>query len=262
MLSNSLAELGSKIKKLFNKVLDEYLKYMARKKVIKCACCDEKIDEESDFGYGGEGTKYEDKIVCEGCYYDDDPYATLYFSNEFEEFEAGDPLFICCCRNDTQGEFTAKWVSTDAWRGYYEIESKNWKILHDDCILSMSQDADNLEEFDKILMKKLEELAIPYVRAFARTSNCCSCGYDLFVPKDTDAEQVMKAVEQDKERLRNFHDFNSTALTGSDPKDQTETDKKFVKAVAVLPLVNNDPQKTIKMVNALDKISKDLGKKK
>jgi hypothetical protein len=113
-----------------------------------------------------------------------------------------------------------------------------------------------LEEFDKILMKKLEELDIPYVRAFARTSNVCSCGYDLFVPKDIDTKQLMKAIEKDKKRLRNPHDFNSTALTGADPKDQAETDKKFVKAVGVLPLVNNDPKKAVDVVNKLDKIVK------
>jgi hypothetical protein len=86
---------------------------MARKKVIKCACCEEKIDDETiemeNFLYGTEGTKYDGKIVCEGCYYEDypDPQATIIFSEDFEEFDAGDQLHITNCRNDTRGEFTA-----------------------------------------------------------------------------------------------------------------------------------------------------------
>src|SRR4030042_625342 len=97
-----------------------------------CACCGEVIMcEAGECPYcGDEGTIYEGKPVCDICYDDDEPDATIYFGDSDE------PQIIGSCRNETEGQFRGKWHSTDPWRGYFVLESEDYVQIFDDAILS------------------------------------------------------------------------------------------------------------------------------
>jgi hypothetical protein len=164
--------------------------------------------------------------AIDGAISDDEaePIATVFYGND------DTPHIVGNYHDDTEGDFDAKWKSTDAWRGYYEVvPSEKWEELHSDAILSYSEDEKELKEFDDKLRAELDAQGIPYARVFTRTSNVFSTGYDFYVKKGY-AKQVEKLVEELKEKHRDPERFTSTALTGADPKDLTEADKKFVKA--------------------------------
>jgi len=119
--------------------------------------------------------------------------------------------------------------STDAWRGHYEPEGKDWKNFHSDCILSYSEDAEQLKEFDTDIKRILWELGFEFAVCFGRTSNLFSCGYDILIKK-TDEHDIMKDMTmymklmQLKTKYRDNERFNMTALTGKsegfDKKDE------------------------------------------
>ena len=127
-------------------------------------------------------------------------------------------------------DFEPKWHKTDAWRGYYEIEAKGWTQIHEDTALAYSEDASELENFNNDLIEELKTKGIPVARAVSVTSNLFSSSVDYYVP-DEYAGAVEGTIEKLKKQYRDEERFTSTALTGADPKDQTPTDKKFVKAV-------------------------------
>jgi hypothetical protein len=164
--------------------------------------------------------------AIDGAISDDEaePIATVFYGNDDEPHTVGN------YHDDTEGDFDAKWHSTDAWRGYYEVEpSEKWEELHSDAILSMSEDEKELKEFDDNLRAELDSQGIPYARVFTRTSNVFSTGYNFYVKKGY-AKKVEKLVEKLKEKHRDPERFTATALTGADPSEMTEADKKFVKA--------------------------------
>ena len=152
-----------------------------------------------------------------------EPDVTVIYSGEDDE-----PKTIGHYHDYTDGDFEAKWKSTDGWRGYFEVTSKDWVKVHDDCILSMSADADELHKFDETLQKLLQEKGIRYARVFARTSNVFSTGYDFFVEKGK-ATQAKMLAQLLALRYRDPARFRATALTGADPEQMTPHDKLFVK---------------------------------
>jgi len=172
--------------------------------------------------------------VCEECRdtaeCEADPEATVLYNGDEE------PHYITAYRDDTEGDFITKYVRTDGWRGYFDVEpSENSDFVHahSDQILSYSADAEELKKFDDEFQEALRNMGIKYARVFTRTSNVFCTGYDFFVDKnkilEAGAIRVMLALKyRDPER------FNSTCLTGADPEDQTEHDKLFVKATKLL----------------------------
>lgn len=154
---------------------------------------------------------------------EDEPDVTVVYSDEDDY-----PKTIGYYHDDTEGDFEAKWHSTDPWRGYYEVESKNWVNVRDDCILSMSADAEELKKFDDALQKLLLDKDIRYARVFARSSNVFSTGYDFFVEKQS-AAKVKMLSNLLALRYRDPARFRATALTGADPEQMTPHDKLFVK---------------------------------
>ena len=129
--------------------------------------------------------------------------------------------------DDTEGDFNVSWHDSGGWRGYYEVTSKKWKNVHTDTALSMSEDEQELKEFDDKLQATLREKSIPFARVFSRTSNVFSTSYDFFVKRD-DIPAVKGIVKTLAEKHRDPERFTSTALTGADPSEQTPEDKLFV----------------------------------
>jgi len=194
--------------------------------LVKCACCEEEV--EGEVYLGDEGTYYEGKPLCEVCYYEDEPCATVIYGDD--EY----PHVISYTRNETDGDFRVRWVSTDPWRGYYEAESDVYERLHDDCILAYSRDAEELKNFDEKIRELLDKLGIRYARVFTRSSNIFSTGYDLYVHReDLKGENgVLLAVALNilKIRYRDPLRFKITALTGKDPEDYDEKDLLLAEA--------------------------------
>jgi len=90
---------------------------------VRCSICEEEI-EKSIVCYGDEGTVYEGQPLCDICYYESEPSATVFYNRD------GQPRTISDTRNETDGEFTVRWRSTDPWRGYYKTESDAYTFVN------------------------------------------------------------------------------------------------------------------------------------
>jgi hypothetical protein len=186
-----------------------------------CVSCGGALELQSGYcNENGEG------YVCESCmeYDRSEHVTTVRFSDR------DDPLDVCTIgmyHNDTEGEFKVVWHRTDAWRGYSSIvPSKHWKELHSDAILSMSEDEQNLADFDKALRAQLNKMGIRWARVISPTSNIFCCGYDFYV----EAKHFKKAEALARQLAKTWRDpaeFAITALTGKSPRDCTPTDRAF-----------------------------------
>lgn len=138
-----------------------------------------------------------------------EPNATVYDENDEE---------VGVITNyERPSDFKVKWVSTDVWRGYYDVvTSPDWALLHEDTILAGSEDAEELEDFHHLLRSYLRVKGIPFRTVFARTSNIFSTNYYFFVPANRKAE-VEEYAKRLAEIYRDPTKFTMTALTGHDP---------------------------------------------
>ena len=147
--------------------------------MIICEICEQKIDEEAgNYALGDPKTMYAGKTICDTCYYEDEPNATILFGEDDE------PKVITSCRNETDGNFETKWVSTDAWRGYYEVLSETYVRVNSAELLSGHESEKMLAEFDKSIQGAFKDANIDYGRVFARSSNVFYTNFELFVRRD------------------------------------------------------------------------------
>lgn len=177
---------------------------MGKKGTHRCICCGGFVDE-------NEMYHREEGWLCDRCESDDycEPEATVIYGGEEEE-----PRTIGMYHNETDGDFTTEWVSTDPWRGYIKVSSEKYVDVADDCILSYSEDARELENMDKEIRRICDELGLRYARVFSRTSNVFSAGYDFFVHRD-DVDALNGEIEKLKEKYRDPARFVRTALFGA-----------------------------------------------
>ncbi|MGB9693910.1 MAG: hypothetical protein ACPLYF_03615 [Fervidobacterium sp.] len=144
---------------------------------MKCSCCGRKI-RKADAYVGDEGTYYEGKPLCEECYYEDEPCATVFYKGDDQ------PYVISLTRNETEGDFTVQWHSTDPWRGYYETKSDKYALINTAELLAYHESEKMLKQFDERVRELFDKHNIDYARVFARSSNVFYQSYDLFVKKD------------------------------------------------------------------------------
>jgi len=116
--------------------------------------------------------------LCQSCYYEDEPVATLYRDRDEE------PHVISLTRNETDGEFRAKWYSTDPWRGRYQLSSESYVMVFSDAILAYHESEAMLKELNDRAIQRFNEVGIDFYRAFLRTSNLFCTDYDIWVKKD------------------------------------------------------------------------------
>ena len=200
---------------------------MEKKKLI-CASCEDAIESEDDVTYGDEGTEYAGKPLHDNCKYEEDPCATVFPDGNEE-----DKQVISHGVNETEGEFTVKYIPTDGWRGYYEAESKNYVKLHDDCALAYSEDQEELKKFDEELKEILRNQGIKFAVVITRTSNVFSSGVDYFVRREDIRDPIkffglIASINALKIKYRDSERFALTALTGKDQFD--EKDKLLLEA--------------------------------
>jgi len=143
---------------------------------VKCSACEEKI-KKTDAHYGDKDTFYEDKPLCEPCYFEDEPCATAFFNRDDQ------PYAISHTRNETEGDFSVSWHSTDPWRGYYETKSDKYNLVNTAELLAYHESEKMLKDFDERIRELFDEHDIDYARVFARSSNVFYNNYDLYVKK-------------------------------------------------------------------------------
>jgi len=144
---------------------------------VKCAICDQRIKKLEAY-LGDEGTLYEGKPLCESCYYEDEPCATVVYSKD------DTPYIISGTRDETEGDFRVKWHSTDPWRGYYETNSEKYALVNTAELLAWHESEKMLKEFDDRIRELFDEHEIEYARVFARSSNVFYQNYDLYAKKE------------------------------------------------------------------------------
>ena len=228
----------------------------------KCGGCDEYwLDLYRQNEYNVEDSHYcekTDKMVCYGCLESSDNYkntvvvycpksgeVTKYLVGEYEDDVMNnskeiDPDNLDDVEFDDwdSGEcpIQFKYVSTDVWRGYHDpITPEGWTNFHSDCILSMSEDEEELKKFDIDVKKMLWEAGVEFALCYGRTSNLFSCGYDILVKTDEDKLKILlltMRLQQLKMQYRDPDRFSRTALTGSG--EDTKASRLLVKAARML----------------------------
>jgi len=144
---------------------------------VKCSICEEMIEKNNVY-YGDLATYYEKEPLCEICYYESEPNATVFYGSDEQAYIISDT------RNETEGEFRLTWISTDPWRGYFVAKSEKYSMVNTAELLAYHESQDMLEDFDTRIREHYDESSINYARVFARSSNVFFQNYDLFVRKD------------------------------------------------------------------------------
>jgi hypothetical protein len=144
---------------------------------VKCSACEERIRKTEAY-LGDKGTFYEGKPLCESCYYEDAPCATVLYKNDDQ------PYVISHTRDETEGDFSVSWRSTDPWRGYYETKSEKYSLVNTAELLAYHESEEMLKNFDDGIRELFDEHSIDYARVFARSSNVFYNSYDLYVKKE------------------------------------------------------------------------------
>ncbi len=121
---------------------------------------------------------YENKPLCEICYHEDEPCATVLYRGDNQ------PYVISHTKNETERDFKVKWQSTDPWRGYYETKSDQYSLVNTAELLVWHESEKMLKDFDDRIKGLFDEHEIDYARVFARSSNVFFQNYDLYVEKE------------------------------------------------------------------------------
>lgn len=163
--------------------------------------------------------------------------------NDIEKLE--NPKFDCLDYAKSPIQF--EWHGM-GYRGYYEPKGEGWKVLHSDCILSGSEDAEHLKEFDVDVKQMLWELGYEFAVCFGTTSNLFSCGYDIMIKKDQEQDIIKQmklyaSLMQLREKYRNPDRFRMTAITG---KSDDFDDKDRLLAEASKRLHDGEDFETVK----------------
>jgi hypothetical protein len=219
--------------------------------MMRCTCCGQRI-KKNDAYIGDKGTYYEDKPLCETCYFEDEPCAKVYYKNDDQ------PYVISHTRNETEGDFTVEWHSTDPWRGYYETKSEKYALVNTAEILAYHESEKMLKEFDKKVRELFDKHNIDYARVFARSSNVFYQNYDLYVKKEQAliasllVEKAKAEVDYDNPKWYRNIIFDEEALNKLAelfPERQIKTDYDAAKLIEELgDDAINELQKSLKEV--------------
>jgi len=203
---------------------------------MRCMICNERI-KRSETCFGDEGTFYGGKPLCESCYYEDEPCATVIYSKD------DTPYIISGTRNETEGDFRVKWHSTDPWRGYYETSSEKYSLVNTAELLAWHESEEMLKNFDEKIRELFDEHGIDYARVFARSSNVFYQNYDLYTKREQAflagllVAKTKSEVDYENPKLYRNIVFDETALNKLIelfPEREIKTDYDAVKLVEEL----------------------------
>lgn len=74
---------------------------------MKCSICNDIIKTIEAY-LGDKGAPYEDKPLCESCYYEDEPAATVFYRGDEQ------PYVISGTRNETEEDFSVQYCEDNA----------------------------------------------------------------------------------------------------------------------------------------------------
>lgn len=194
---------------------------------MKCYSCGQRLRKD-DAHYGDEKTYYQNKPLCETCYFEDEPNVTVYYNSDET------PYIISSTRNETEGDFWVEWHSADPWRGYFETKSDKYSLVNTAELLSYHESEEMLARFDKRIRELFDENGIEYARLFARSSNVFYQNYDLYVKKDQSllahllVAKAKQEVDYDNPRYYTgilFDESTLHELSRLFPEDDIRTDK-------------------------------------
>ncbi|GAJ15861.1 unnamed protein product, partial [marine sediment metagenome] len=173
---------------------------------------------------GDPGTAYEGQPICDTCYDEDtcDPAATIYYGKDNEEIS-----LIGSCRNETEGDFSVKWHSTDPWRGYHECESDEYVKVFTDAILSGHESEEMLKKLYDRVLERFDEEDIDFARVFCRSSNVFFTSLEIWVKRDF--VQILKAhaiIAEAKGEVDYANPLYSTGILF--PRENLEKFKKLL----------------------------------
>jgi hypothetical protein len=164
-----------------------------------CAMCEGPISKDQRY-CGDEATEYAGKPLCETCYYEDEPVATVFYGTDEE------PRYISHTRNETEGDFRVTWHPTDPWRGYYEAQSDKYAQVLSDAILAYHESEAMLKDLNDRLIQLYDEHDLDFGRVFARTSNVFSTGLEFWVQRDPVALVTAQLLLGQAKRDVNYDD--------------------------------------------------------
>lgn len=200
---------------------------------MRCESCGART-KKSEACYGDEGTLYESKPLCQTCYDEDEPCATVLYGKDET------PYVISGTRNETDADFRVKWHSTDPWRGYFQTESDKYALVNTAELLAYHESEEMLARFDKRMREMFDENEIDYARVFARSSNVFYQNYDLFVKKEHEIPARLLVAEAKHEvdydnpdwyKRIIFDEQALSKLTELFPEEEIQTDYDAVKVV-------------------------------
>ena len=220
---------------------------------MKCYVCDKRIGKSQAY-LGDEGAPLEGKPLCEDCYYEDEPCATVVYRKD------DTPYIISETRNETEGDFRVRWRSTDPWRGYYETSSEEYSLVNTAELLAYHESEMMLKDFDERIRELFDEHGIEYARVFARSSNVFCQNYDLYAKRGQIllagllVAKAKQEVDYDSPKWYRNIVFDETALNKLIelfPEYQIKSDYDAVKLVEELgDNTLNELQKRLKQKEA------------
>lgn len=213
----------------------------------KCEGCEEYLIDiyrnDPELIRNGRYSEKRNGFVCFGCWEQDEYYplgtvivfdpiektATKFVVWEYQdaswsgpegltsdELELGARDFTPDDYEDSPIQFA--YHRTDAWRGYYDpIKPKGWIKVHSDSILSYSEDAQHLKNFDAEIKAALWDLGVKFAICFGRTSNVFSTGYDILAEIGEDELKTLAMIMKVTQLRTEYRDpdrFMRTALAG------------------------------------------------
>jgi len=217
---------------------------------MKCSICGMYL-KKGEVYYGDKGTYYEGKPLCEACYFEDEACATVFYKGDDQ------PYVISHTRNETEGDFTVEWHSTDPWRGYYEAKSEKYVLVNTAELLAYHESGNMLKEFDERIRELFDEHDIDYARVFTRSSNVFYQNYDLYVKKDQFliarllVEKAKAEVDYNNPKwYKNiiFDEETLNKLVELFPERQIKNDYDAAKLIEELDDAINELQKRLKEV--------------
>lgn len=179
---------------------------------MKCKMCEEPIKKDEEM--------YSQKLDGEchdSCFYEADLIGTafafnpkenkitkwvvtdsyeMYGENDYDGSLDEKTLGDMITEEEESCPIKFKWVSTDGWRGYFDVEQSGYVSIHEAPILAYHESQEKLKELDAQIKEEFWERGINFIIAVTRTSNVFSMGYDILVDEDhtKEAKKILKRL--------------------------------------------------------------------
>jgi hypothetical protein len=167
---------------------DGVVRHVPSDSTIKCISCEVEIENE-DYAMSSERGETEGQPVCESCFHESTPFASAGRNRE-ESYHVTEFYNSAAYEDASISEYfeSIKWISSDAWRGYYEGKTpKGYTQMVDGWFGAVDGHFpnDSIERFHEIWESGiLEGMGIDLFMSSLTTSNLFSNGIEVYVSND------------------------------------------------------------------------------